>query len=71
MKQYYARVRIDPEAPLGVREIPNGPVLTEHSRMAANAEDATGRLIKSRERESKAQSCPMAGWLWPAAAFSQ
>ena len=38
VKQYYARVRIDPEAPLDVREIPNGPVLTEHSRLAANAE---------------------------------
>ena len=27
----HARVRIGPEAPLGVREIPNGPALTEHS----------------------------------------
>ena len=38
VKQYYARVRLHPEAPLDVREIPNGPVLTEHSCLAANAE---------------------------------
>ncbi|MGH2551485.1 MAG: cupin-like domain-containing protein, partial [Thermomicrobiales bacterium] len=37
-KEYYAGVRIDPEAPLGVREIPNGPVLTEHSRLATRVE---------------------------------
>jgi hypothetical protein len=33
-KEYWAKLRIDPEAPEGVREIPGGPVLTEHSRMA-------------------------------------
>lgn len=37
VKQYYAKWRIDPEAPNGVREIPDGPVLTEHSRMVARA----------------------------------
>lgn len=33
-KEYYASFRIDPEAPLGIRPIPGGPVLTEHSRLA-------------------------------------
>lgn len=37
VKQYYARWRIDPDAPQGVREVPGGPVLTEHSRMVARA----------------------------------
>jgi hypothetical protein len=34
VKEYWAKLRIDPEAPTGVREIAGGPVLTEHSRMA-------------------------------------
>lgn len=33
VKEYWARLRIDPEAPEGVSEIPGGPVLTEHSRL--------------------------------------
>lgn len=33
VKEFWARLRVDPEAPAGVREIPGGPVLTEHSRL--------------------------------------
>lgn len=33
VKEFWARLRIDPSAPTGVREIPGGPVLTEHSRL--------------------------------------
>ena len=33
VKEYWATLRIDPEAPTGVREIPGGPVLTEHSML--------------------------------------
>jgi len=39
VKEFYAKVRIDPTAPLGIRTIPGGPTLTEHSRLArASAE---------------------------------
>jgi hypothetical protein len=38
VKEYFASLRIDPEAPNGVREIPNGPVLTEHSRLVQQRE---------------------------------
>ena len=37
LKEYWARIRIDPSAPAGVREIPGGPVLAEHSRLAKKA----------------------------------
>lgn len=33
VKEYWARLRVDPHAPSGVREIPGGPILTEHSRL--------------------------------------
>lgn len=39
VKEYWARLRIDPEAPTGVSEIPGGPVLTEHSRLVREAAD--------------------------------
>lgn len=35
--EFYAKVRIDPQAPMGLREIPGGPVLTEHSRLVKAA----------------------------------
>lgn len=37
VKEYWARLRIDPTAPAGVREIPGGPVLAEHSVLAKKA----------------------------------
>jgi len=37
VKEFYANYRIDPEAPLGIRRIPGGPVLTEHSRLVKAA----------------------------------
>ncbi len=37
VKEYWARLRIDPDAPTGVREVPGGPVLTEHSRLVQRA----------------------------------
>jgi hypothetical protein len=33
VKEYWAKLRIDPDAPEGVSEIPGGPVLTEHSSL--------------------------------------
>lgn len=36
-KEFYARFRIDPNAPDGISPIPGGPVLTEHSRLARAA----------------------------------
>jgi hypothetical protein len=36
-KEFYANYRIDPNAPGGISPIPNGPVLTEHSRLARAA----------------------------------
>jgi hypothetical protein len=33
VKEYWAKLRIDPHAPEGVSAIPGGPVLTEHSRL--------------------------------------
>ena len=33
-KEFYAKFRIDPNAPGGISSIPGGPVLTEHSRLA-------------------------------------
>lgn len=39
VKEYWARLRIDPNAPNGVREIPGGPVLTEHSRLVKRASE--------------------------------
>jgi hypothetical protein len=41
VKEFYAKYRIDPSAPLGISEIPGGPVLTEHSRLVKAA--ANGR----------------------------
>lgn len=38
VKEYWARLRIDPTAPEGVSEIPGGAVLTEHSRLVKKAE---------------------------------
>ena len=37
VKEYWASLRIDPESPSGVSEIPRGPVLTEHSRLVKQA----------------------------------
>jgi hypothetical protein len=38
--EFYAKVRIDPDAPMGIRQIPGEPVLTEHSRMVRAASAA-------------------------------
>jgi len=53
----HTSVRIDPEAPPGVREIPNGLALTEHSSDGERRPDTKCRGIN--------------GSFWPAAAFSQ
>jgi len=37
VKEYWTSLRIDPEAPTGVREMQDGPVLTEHSRLVQEA----------------------------------
>jgi hypothetical protein len=37
VKEFYAKYRIDPDSPLGIRSIPNGPILTEHSRLVKAA----------------------------------
>jgi hypothetical protein len=37
VKEFYARFRIDPNAPHGISPIAGGPVLTEHSRLARAA----------------------------------
>ena len=55
VKHYYARVRIDPEAPLGRREIPNGPVLTEHPGWLRTRR-CVGRLITSLTWAEQARS---------------
>ena len=34
VKEFYAQYPIDPTEPLGIKAIPGGPVLTEHSRLA-------------------------------------
>jgi len=40
VKEYYAKYRVDPSMPLGLRPIPNGPILTEHSRLVKAASAA-------------------------------
>jgi hypothetical protein len=37
VKEFYAKFRIDPNAPGGISPIPGGPVLTEHSRLVKAA----------------------------------
>lgn len=39
VKEYWARLRIDPQAASGVSEIEGGPVLTEHSRLVRQAKE--------------------------------
>ena len=45
--EFYATMRIDPEAPMGLRPIPGGPVLTEHSRLVKAAKlESSGKPVR-------------------------
>ena len=50
VKEYWARLRIDPRAPEGVSEIPGEPILTEHSRLVRQAAERRAAWLAHRRQ---------------------